>query len=269
MADGFRFNSTTGEIIFRPVFATNEMVVVESTNTITWEDLSIEGEESSLLTGLIAGWQFDETSGTNFSNVLGSNNATTYGTVLNQPGKFGVSFRNNHRSDYTVVANHSSLWPEDELTISMWFKLDSLPSVTGRNMFLIRHYDNDHVWSYEAFIKTSENYITWYIWNEAGASFQTETDEDAIVINTWYNLILELDVGAEPKIYLNNVDVSYYNDGGNFTGTVNVPSDPLYIGNANYDGTSATMGYIDATFIWHRILTSGEKITLQTKTHPF
>lgn len=46
-------------------------------------------------------------------------------------------------------------------------------------------------------------------------------------------------------------------------------SGDLIFGNVNAGVNAALEGYIDAPMIWNRVLTSGEKTTLQTYTYPF
>ena len=70
-------------------------------------------------------------------------------------------------------------------------------------------------------------------------------------------------------MFFDGVDVTFYNYGGNFTGTIDAPDRPLYIGNTNNEGTWAAMGYFDAIGIWHRVTTAGEKTKLGTSTYPF
>ena len=88
------FRVTDGIVYVKPAFQDDEQIEIWSTNTIQWEGLTAEGgggeAESSLLTGLRAGWKLDEVSGNAINDVLGVYNGTTTGTV-NAPGKFGVA----------------------------------------------------------------------------------------------------------------------------------------------------------------------------------
>ena len=66
--DGYWINNITGEIRVRPAFGASEQIEIWATNTIQWEMIVAEGgggeAESTLLTGLKAGWKLDEEEGT-------------------------------------------------------------------------------------------------------------------------------------------------------------------------------------------------------------
>ncbi len=96
-----------------------------------------------------------------------------------------------------------------------------------------------------------------------------ETNNSVVTAGTWYNVILEVNgTSTYPKIYLNGTDITTYHP-ANFSGTLSTFSSDLYFGNEDAGVNAATEGYIDAVFIWNRVLTSGEKTTLQTYTYPF
>lgn len=277
--DAYVFDQDEGKIIVAPVFQAGEKLVVNAFDPIIWTELTPEGGaggggdpgSSSLNTSLIGSWSLDETSGTTANSNKGINNGTIVGGVVNQPGKFGKSLQHDSQTDYVRVINHSSLHPGDSLTVSMWFKLNSLPSAGDKNFFLIRHYyTSAQPWAYEIFINKEDDYIAFYVFNNSDTYFAAETNNNAVTADTWYNIICTIGAGTTPKIYLNNVDVTTYTDGGNFSGTVRTAAiQDLYIGNAYHEATSAPQGYFDEVNIWSRILTSGERLLLQTKHYPF
>jgi len=278
-ADGFKFNSTTGTLTVRPVFSSGEQLIVDAFEPVVWHDLSPQGGsgggggggESSLLTGLIAGWQFDETTGTALSDVLGVNNATAVGSiVLNQTGEFGKCIHKTVRSDYVIVPHSTSIQASGTaITISTWFKLDSLPSVTGKYMYLFCAYDGAHNYSFEAFIHPATNYITFAIRDNAYNEYDNETANGAVSAGVMYHLVCEASAGSAPKIYLNGADVTTYNNPATFSGSLMPFDGPLLLGNVYVGSSSGMMGYMDATFLLYRAVSSGERTTLGIKTHPW
>jgi hypothetical protein len=277
--NAYVFDQDEGKIIVAPTFSAGEKLIINAFDPIIWTELTPEGGSggggepggSSLLTSLLASWSFDETSGTVANDNVSTRDGYISGGVVNQSGKFGKSILHDTQTDYVRVTNHSSLYPGDSLTVSLWFKLNSLPSAGDKNFFLIRHYyTSAQPWAYEIFISKSTNYIAFYVYNNSDTYFAAETNDNAVVADTWYNLICTIGAGTTPKIYLNNSDVTSYTNGGNFSGTIRTANiQDLYIGNALYDGTSAPMGYIDEVNIWSRIISSGERSSLQTKYYPF
>lgn len=227
--DGFWFNNTTGTITFRPVLSSNEQIIVDAFDPIVWHDLVAQGGSggggnsgaSSLLTGLVAGWQMDETGGTSLADVLGVNTGTISGGTPNQTGEFGKCVRQTKRSNYIDIPHSASLQPSGTaLSISLWFKLDSLPSVTNQNMWLVYAVDATYNYSYECFVNKTTNYIAFYLKNNSGVDIECETANSAVTAGTWYNLILEVNgTSTYPKIYLNGSDVSSYHP-NNFSGTI-------------------------------------------------
>lgn len=218
---------------------------------------------STLLTDLIGYWKLTEPSGTNFNEEVSNYDATGSGIVASSSG---VEFDSS--GDYVYVPNTAGLYPSSTaFSVSLWFYLDTLPSSVGRNMFLIRFYDNSYVWSYEAFIKNSENYITFYINDSSDGDFQSETANNAVSAGQWYNLILVNQTGTYPHIYLNNSDVTSYHP-DTWTGTIRQPTGDLYFGSPYSSGTSSIDGRVRSVGIWNKALSSDERTELYNNGTP-
>jgi len=275
--DGFRINEDT--ITVNPVWATGEQVIIDVSEPIYWGALSLEGGESTLLTGLSGYWKLDETSGTTVTDAIGTQNGTrTAGVGVGTTGILGYANTFNSYDDIITLPYNTNISPKgDAFSISIWFKIDSLPSETGRDMHLFRQgntaspyishsisIDRDDYSPYNRIYATSRN--------SSGTDYSV-LSSGAVSIDTWYNLVfVNSGDGHTLQLYLNGSDVSASAD--TFTGTVFEGLSTTNFGNA-YPGApnSFTVGTIDSFGIWSRALTSGEVTQLYNsgngRTYPF
>lgn len=92
---GARINNTTGQVTVHPPFEANQEIIIEGTDPTARYEATISGTENSLLTGLVAFWQLDETSGTVANDVLGVLNGSNTNVTVNAIGRFGRAFQYN------------------------------------------------------------------------------------------------------------------------------------------------------------------------------
>lgn len=264
---GFRFDNTTGTITFRPAFSDNEMLDIYASNTIFFTSLSVEGSESSLLTGLMEYWQFDETGGSSFSGELGNDGTST--ATLGVAGRVGLGQKFDLSGDYSRVpyATALSVTGLDDLTISCWFKLDSIDIANGQNLVVLKTTDANY-WSAMVRID-AENAVVFYTKNSTGTLFESSTAISAVVADTWYNVICTVNGTGNPlEIYLDGVSSAVGPD--TFTGTLLPYSDHIYLGTGSATSVSYMRGTLDEVGIWTRALTSGERTTITSgSSYPF
>ncbi len=217
--DVFVFNQATGTIITRPVFATGEKVIVYAFDPIVWNDLVPEGGAgggggggaSTLLTSLLSSWSLNETTGSVFADNTALDNDGGSIAAASSTAKFGYSRRYTVPNQYSSVAYDASLdlAGEDEFTVSLWIRLDTLPSVTGRNAYLYSSQRSDaEYWSNLLYINTSDQ-LRFYAKNSASVSYLTTSIVSAFSINTWYNIIAVVDgTGNNLKLIINGADAA-------------------------------------------------------------
>lgn len=265
--EGFHFNSVTGTATFRPVFSDNEKLDIYASNTLFFTPLVVEGYESSLQTGLIGYWQFDEVGGSTFYGELGNNGTST--ATLGAAGRMGLAQRFDGLGDYSRVPYASSLSVTglDDLTISCWFRLDSIDIANGQNLVVLKTTDANY-WSVMVRVD-AENAIVFYAKNSTGTLFESETAINAVVAGTWYNVICTVNGTGNPlEIYLDGVSSAVSPD--TFTGTLLPYNDHIYFGSGSASSISYERGYLDEVAIWTRALTSGERTTVVGgTTYPF
>ena len=262
--DGFRFNSETGEMIFRPIFGSNEQVVIIYTNTIQWEEKSITGQESDLLTYLKAYWAMDEVTGSLVNDShTGNFDGTSTGTT--EPyGKLGYT------RSYTRTLSHYSTFGStvgdmgtDDFGVCAWIYVPTLQSATCAILGCWGDYP------YYYLMVNGSNYLQARI-NFTGSNVDI-TSNAAISASTWVHVALTVDRDGNATMYVNGVaqtdveDVSAYsatamNNNNNFS--MGRPGDPI----AGY----YFHGYIDEIPLFQGVVLSPANITtILDLTYPF
>ena len=269
--EGFRVSDST--ITVNPVWQANEQVLIDIIEPIMWSYLSLSGQESSLLDDLNAYWKFDENSGVVLADAMGVQNATIYHDGLTADSKIGRAVQVNDSTEYIIVAYNTNVSPKGAtFSISMWVKLDTLPSVAGRNYFLFQQNNPSAPYGpHNAKINLSDNKIEFNTTNTSGTEY-TAYSSGALSVATWYHIVLvNRGNGSTLQVYVNGADVSSAAE--TFTGTVYEGISSLNIGNAFSSSSWWFSGVFDEIGIWSVALSAGNVTTLYNsgngRTHPF
>ena len=89
---------------------------------------------STLLTGLISYWKFDETTGTNLNDEVGTSDGTSTAAPT-ASGKIGYC-QEFSDTDYISVPITNLIPLSDKFSVSMWYKMTTLPTDLGRPICL-------------------------------------------------------------------------------------------------------------------------------------
>jgi hypothetical protein len=272
--EGFRLNGST--ITVYPLWQDNEQILVDIIEPILWSYLSIEGEESTLLTDLNGYWKLDESSGATVTDATGTQNGTrTAGVLVSDTiaAKLGYANRFNARNDVIEISYNTNISPKGTaFSVSMWFKLDTLPSVLGRNNYIFQQNNTASPFGpHYIGVASATNKIFFYTTNTGGTVYSV-VSAGALSVGVWYNLVaINRGNGQTLQLYLNGSDVSAA--AGTFTGTV---FEGLYVtafGNGYYGNTEYFSGTLDSFGIWDKALSAGEVAVLYNsgigKTYPF
>ena len=260
--DGFRKNNTTGQVIFRPVFVDGELVSIESTNTIIHNSLSIEGQESDLLTDLKAYYNMDETAGSDVNDSHGTYDGTTTATV-NEAGKFGRAELFTAASNTFVNLGTSVFdFGTEDFTVAAWI---NIPTLQSAELGIMGSWGTP---PYFWFGLISENKLTAAI--NLGSGNIEVVGNSALSAATWYHVALVATRDGSMVIYVDGVAqtdtddisaevaVSLVNNNRHTIGTIGNNLAGYY-----FDGI------IDEVFVSERALSVGEIQDLMTKTYPF
>ena len=267
--EGFRLNTNT--ITVNPLWQDKEQVEIRILDPIAWSNLSFEGQESTLLDSLLLYYKLDEASGSVADDANDVQNATLYsgtGRVISKSG-LGNAVHIATSSDYIRSSYNALSNIDTTFSISMWFYLDSLPSVVGQSYLFYAHLDASP-WYANAIALEDVDRIRFTVRNDAGTGYNVYSS-GTLSDSTWYHLVVTCrGNGNTSQIYLNGTDVS--SSAGTFSGGIYNTNNYLYIGSGS-SGLYHCPKIIDEVGLWHRVLTSGEITDLYNsgvgKQHPF
>jgi len=224
--------------------------------------------QSSLLTGLVAYYKLDHTSGTTATDEIGSNDGTEGGTVTEDQAEAisgrSVLFSN---TGYFDMGNTEDLSVGGEGSISVWVYCVSDPTTSANNLVGKINFTTDregyHIWLYG----TTAPYT---IRAQIASSSARDQFEHTTTLTTgqWYHIVYTWsDNDNIHKLYLNGGEP--ITDAFTLTPVTNVNN--FRIGRNDYG--SMVGSYVDEVGVWSRALTADEITELYNggngKTYPF
>lgn len=208
-------------------------------------------DQTTLKNGLLACWEFDETSGSTAYNATGSApHGANAGATINQTGKLGRSWHcTDGENDYIRFGNNFNLTPASTFSISTWRQYTStfLPGLMSKRASPYAGWSWTHGLNNEITF-TFDDFNTNKTWTT------THTFSTGI----WYHLLVTSDGMGNIRMYVNNVTKTMTVNGTVTNSTTN--STDLTIG--GYYNSNPMRGYVDQTAIWNRQITSTERSAL-------
>jgi hypothetical protein len=213
----------------------------------------------------IACWHLNETTGTDFAEEVSANDGTGSGVTANASGKLDKAVSWNSAAGYIQIpgAVSSGQFTGNKVSISMWIKLDNLPSVTGNSIYLL----NLHRGAYNPINMIIATDDRLYFYTMASPPTYSEYSNSNAISDTtnFIHIVCVCDgIGTENKIYINGSDAT------NSSNTL-VSNIDTSVGNTANDcigassptaGTEGMVGKIDEVVIWNRALSSSEVTSL-------
>jgi hypothetical protein len=257
---GYRYNSS-GQIVVRPAWATNDRAYIKAVPSSGVTKITLTGGASSLLTGLRAGWKFDELSGTQVNDVLSTYTGTTNATV-NQTGKFGRS--HSYASASTQMATFGTDVGDlgtSDFSYSAWIYVPTLQS--AYNGFIEMQ---SGLVSFYAMVD-QDNYIRAIITFD-DTNYINIVSNAAISAATWTNITVTYDRNGNGTLYVNGVAQTDVEDISAHV-AVDVQSNINFRIGRGGNSTWYFNGSIDDVYLWTKVLTQGEIDELQLATYPW
>lgn len=258
--EGFRLNTNT--ITVNPVFQANEQIIVSILDPVTRTYVSLEGEESVLLDGLVAYYKFDETSGTSLTDEIGGNTATLNGDI-NQTGIINQAVGLTANNDDIVIpySEGVTLGESEQFSVSMWFYAEDLPSTIGRGFMLFQQNNSSSPLNpYRATIGSNTDKIYFTVNTDALSDINV-VSADAITADAWHHVVFVCPgSGGSLQMWLDGVDVS--TSAQTVNGNLRDGDQYLCVGNAYNAATTAFYGEIDEFAIYNKVLTESEILML-------
>ena len=198
-------------------------------------------------TGLVAGYGFNETSGSTVTDVSGNNNTGTLGSGVTRTtqGKFGGALLFNG-SSFVTVPHAASLNLASGMTLSAWV----FPTVNPVNWSTAIMKEQPGWFVYALYAGSPTNRPNIYIFTTNGEN--GIAGPSALALNTWSHLAATYN-GATLSIYVNGALAASQA----MTGPINTATSPLRFGGNNVWGEYFT-GRLDEVRVYNRALSEAE-----------
>lgn len=203
--------------------------------------------------GPIAHWKLDETSGTIAFDSEGGHD----GTLINGPawvaGQIDGALDFDGSNDLVSVP-HQATFTQAPMTVSAWFKLDTLPSTRSENGTIIDKRHTADPWAswtlyvYEAL----GDKIRFQIRDSSGTGYWLDSAASAVT-NTWYHVVGTIDESYNARLYVNG---ALEPDDDNI-GSLFSSNDEIRIG-AGWSGGNRLDGVVDDVRYYDRALGAAE-----------
>jgi hypothetical protein len=208
---------------------------------------------SSLKTSLFAAYNGES----NTNDSFGSNNGTAVGGLTYTAGKIGNAFTFNGSNSYVSLPNNS-LNPSGDFTISLWVKFNS---VAATYINLIENYYNPSFnsrYGFNMYLQSGKIRFATYDGSITNIAQSTTT----FVVNQWYQIILSKKINTAPKLYVNGLNETFTQVGGNISNNIVYNSLCKSLFGVDFDYSvsynSYLNGSLDAINIWNKELTASE-----------
>ena len=229
---------------------------------------------STLLNGLIAAYEFEETTGTSLIDSTSNGlNGINNGATINQSGKLGKAYNfNNIESDYVQLPNTSFDFEyNNAFSISVWFK----PTSSKTQGLFFKSQESGDYRGYGVWLEDNEN-VTCRIRHNS-SNYIYRRSNSSIVLNEWNHVLFMYDGSTNSSganLYINGIkETSWYADVSTLGSVTIKNSINTNIGARNDGNSMQFSGLIDQTSIWNRELTQQEITELYNsgngKAYPF
>jgi hypothetical protein len=268
---GYILDQEASEIITRPVLSTGDYVQIYAYAPILWHTLVPEGTggSSPLTDSLYAYWRCNETEGPYITSEIGGYMGTGYDAGPGWAGKLGSGVRLHAvNSAITVPYNANLGTTGDKLTFSVWFKLDTLPSVSGVRYNLFTLWDNTLHIAHELAIAPDDK-IWGMVINSTGTEYYAGSS-GTVTTGSWHHAVLScVGTGKALSVYLDNTQTT----GNTFSGTLHSFNGNITIGNQQATYDKAVRGNMDEIGYWFQGATPADVSLLWNssycRTYPF
>ena len=232
-----------------------------------WNDINdsrrpfvVEFERTAPTPTLIGYWNLNEGSGNIAHDSSGNgNDGTISEAAWVDNGGCGQALSFDGRDDYVEISYTELNHPEDQITVSLWFKTDEF---NDHDLVSTHHYGGYGIEFDEA--------LTWNVNIEGAGYTSIHIPQEYISLNTWYFVTGTYD-GNALSIYLNGV----LKDELVITGKIHYAHDNSVIVGADASSGTGTesqygyfKGYIDEVRIYNYALTQSEIQTDMRKCTP-
>jgi hypothetical protein len=262
----------TGATVYEPPAGTEDLIIGRSQLSEFWngmlDDVRIydraldDAEISELATaggGPIAHWKLDEGTGVTAVDSIGGHD----GTLINGPvwvaGQLGDALDFDGSNDLVSVP-HEAIFTQAPMTVSAWFKLNTLPTTRSEHGTIIdKRHTVDPYASWTLYVnETLGNKIRFQIRDSSETGYWLDSAASAVT-NTWYHVVGTIDESYNAKLYVNG---ALEPDDDNI-GSLFSSNDEIRIG-AGWSGGNRLDGVVDDVRFYDQALSAAEISGLYT-----
>jgi hypothetical protein len=202
---------------------------------------------------LLAGYTFDEGSGTVLGDVSGNSlNGAITGATWTQ-GRDGSALNFSGSGNYVTVGKPASLGLTGTLTVCAWVNLRSVPN-DSEAVVLANSAFGTYASQYS--FEIEEDRSVGLYWSSGGSYYYLTTSGNAVSFNTWTNICAVRLSSSAGTIYVNGAAMATTVKGGPIPSSSSVGN--TVIGRAGDNAWSYFDGYIDELRVYNRALTANE-----------
>lgn len=238
-----------------PIFSTN----------IPWEAAPDISGSTYLETSLQGFWTLDEASGTRLDSTANNNDLTDNNTVLGAAGKInnGADFELSN-SEWLSITNaaQTGLGVTTDFSISVWIKLEQLPSTAGTDFDMVDKAFGGGDSGYRFFL-SSDDKIRLYYWNATADTTDYSTGAGVVSgdVGTFVHFVVSVDLDGSIRIFKNGVEIPMTADAARATTILNGTND-FTIGKYSAGASSYFDGIMDEIGFYSRALHYGDVLDL-------
>ena len=204
---------------------------------------------STMVSGLVAAYAFNEGSGTTVTDSSGNgNNGVLSGAIWTNAGRFGSALSFNGTNSWVTINDAASLDMTNAVTLEAWVQ----PIVpVGWQAAVIKELPTDL--SYALYVNTDEDQPVGTV-GIGGTNFAVNdaSEDGQVPMYTWTHLAVTFD-GSTLRLYDNGIQVNSINAGGK----MRTGAGPLRIGGDSVWGEYFN-GLIDEVRVYNRALSAAE-----------
>ena len=226
---------------------------------------------STLLNGIQAYYKFDETSGTNANDEIGSIDGTlANGASFTATGKINNGVYIADAGDQVSMGNNFNFDYNDDFTYSVWIKR---VSIGGIKMIMSKYATANK----SMFMFFNSDKIEFNLLNVSGSNALTiKTANSYTDTSGWHHYLLTYDGtshnAAGTKLYVDNVLQTWGTIAKDALTATILNTAPFELGNRNTN-SFGLFGHMDEFGVWDRVLTVDERNELYNsgagEQHPF
>lgn len=211
-------------------------------------------QASTLNNGLIARWDFDESTGTVAAEEVNGHDATLYGSIGHSTDAvtgYALDFSGS-TGQYGSAANHADFQVSTTISVSLWVKFDVVP--TTEYTYFLSYSTSGSPYQAMHVYRDGDGAVFFAVYNTSGTKYYARTNYGySLSTGVWYNIVgICPGTGGAMTIYINETNV--VGAANTLTGTIYQFAGPVYLG-----ATANTFnGRMDNVRIYDRELTTAE-----------